>query len=197
MPSLNKVFIMGNITRDPALRYTPRGSAICEFGVAVNRRYTTENGEQKDEVCFIDVDVWAKQAENCGKYLQKGSPVFIEGRLRTDSWEDKEGKKRSRLKVTAERVQFLSGPGGRGGAPTEDNEDPAGQPAPQQQQRYPSHPSAPRQQPYPQAQAPQQAPQERQPPPPAAPQQQHDEPPPMPPPEAFSTEGETEDDIPF
>jgi single-strand DNA-binding protein len=102
MASLNKVFLMGNLTREPELRYTPSGSAVCEFGIAVNRR-----GQDRDETCFVEIIVWEKQAEACGKFIQKGSQVFIEGRLQYDQWVDKEQKKRSRLRVTAERVQFL------------------------------------------------------------------------------------------
>ena len=108
MPSLNKVFLMGNLTRDPELRYTPGGSAVAEFGLAVNRRYTTGNGEQKDETTFVDIVVWGKQAETCQRYLQRGAGVFIEGRLLFDQWTEKESqKKRSRLRVVAERFQFI------------------------------------------------------------------------------------------
>lgn len=113
MASFNKVLLMGNVTRDPELRYTPSGAAVCALGFAVNRRFTNTRGEEQNETCFVDVDVWGKQAENVSRYLRKGSPAFIEGRLRYDQWDDREtGKKRSRLTVTAERVQFLSsGPG--------------------------------------------------------------------------------------
>ena len=107
MASFNKVILMGNLTRTPELRYTPGGQAVCEMGLAVNRKFSA-NGQDKEEVCFVDIVVWAKQAESCGKYLQKGSAVLVEGRLQYDAWEDKEGKRRSRLRVTAERVQFLS-----------------------------------------------------------------------------------------
>ena len=107
MASLNKVLLMGNLTRTPELRYTPSGQAVCDLGLAVNRKYSV-NGQDREDVCFIDIVVWAKQAESCSKYLQKGSPVFIEGRLHNDTWEDKDGKKKSRMRVTAERVQFLS-----------------------------------------------------------------------------------------
>ena len=108
MASLNKVLLMGNLTRNPEIRYTPSGSAVCEFGIAVNRRFVQANGAEKDETCFIDIVVWGKQAESTSRYLQKGSSVFIEGRLVYDQWEEKETqKKRSRLRVNAERVQFL------------------------------------------------------------------------------------------
>lgn len=114
MASLNKVLLMGNLTKDPELRYTPSGSAVTDFGLAINRTYIS-NGEKKEDTCFVDINVWGKQAESVSKYLQKGSPAFIEGRLQFDQWEDKEsGKKRSRLRVVAERVQFLGGPKGGG-----------------------------------------------------------------------------------
>lgn len=108
MASLNRVLLIGNLTRNPEIRYTPSGSAVCEFGIAVNRRFVQANGAEKDEACFIDIVVWGKQAESTSRYLQKGSSVFIEGRLVYDQWEEKETqKKRSRLRVNAERVQFL------------------------------------------------------------------------------------------
>jgi single-strand DNA-binding protein len=111
MANFNKVLLMGNLTRDPEVRYTPKGTAIANIGLAVNRAWTNENGEKKEEVTFVDVEVWGRQAETAGQYLSKGRPVFIEGRLRLDSWEDKEsGQKRNKLKVVAERVQFLGAP---------------------------------------------------------------------------------------
>ncbi len=119
MASYNKVLLMGNLTRDPEVRYTPKGTAIANLGLAVNRRWTTETGEAKEEVTFVDVEVWGRQAETAGQYLSKGRPVFVEGRLKLDSWEDKEsGQKRNKLKVVAERVQFLGAP--RGGAEFKD-----------------------------------------------------------------------------
>ena len=108
MASLNKVFLIGNVTRDPEIRYTPGGSAICTLGLATNRKFTTSSGEEREEVCFVDIDVWGKQAENCHANLRKGAPIFVEGRLKFDQWDDRDtGRKRSRLLVTAERVQFL------------------------------------------------------------------------------------------
>jgi single-strand DNA-binding protein len=108
MASLNKVLLMGNLTRQPELRYTNSGAAVCEFGLAMSRRFTT-NGQERDEVCFVDIIVWGKQAENVNRYLEKGSSAFVEGRLILDQWEDKQsGAKRSRIRVTAERVQFMS-----------------------------------------------------------------------------------------
>ncbi len=123
MASMNKVFLLGNLTRDPELRYTSGGAAICALGLATNRSYTTARGEEREEVCFVDIEVWGKSAEASKNYLRKGAPVMIEGRLRYDQWEDREsGKKRSRLTVTAERVQFLGQPsrGGENFAPPAD-----------------------------------------------------------------------------
>jgi single-strand DNA-binding protein len=109
MASLNRVFLIGNLTRDPELRYIPSGTAVASFGLAVNRNYTTADGERKEEVCFIDITTWSKTAENCANYLSKGRPVFIEGRLQFRSWETEDGQKRSKLDVVADRVQFLGG----------------------------------------------------------------------------------------
>jgi single-strand DNA-binding protein len=106
MANLNKVFLMGNLTRDPELRYTPSGIAVVNFGMAVNRRFTDANGEKKEDVCFVRITVFGKQAETCNQYLSKGNPVFVEGRLQYRSWES-EGQKRNSLDVVAERVQFL------------------------------------------------------------------------------------------
>ena len=126
MATVNKVMLIGNLTRDPELRYTPAGSAVCEFAVALNRNWTSKAGEKKEEVAFIDVVVWARQAETCKEFLHKGRPVFIEGRLTQDRWEDKNsGQKRSKVFVTAERVQFLgSRSGGGGGAPPAEEASP-------------------------------------------------------------------------
>ncbi|HTX66797.1 MAG TPA: single-stranded DNA-binding protein [Opitutaceae bacterium] len=116
MAYLNKTFLIGNLTRDPELRVTPKGTAICQFGLAVNRQYKDESGATRDETAFIDIEAWGKQGELCSKYLQKGSLAFIEGRLRFDSWEDKtSGQKRNKLKVVLENVQFLTRSGGGGG----------------------------------------------------------------------------------
>ena len=116
MASLNKVFLLGNLTRDPDLRALPSGSAVCEFGIAVNRRYMSSNGQEVEEPCFVDIVVWGRSAESCKQYLEKGSQVMSEGRLQLDQWEDRNGGgKRSRLRVIAEQVQFLSRrPGGDG-----------------------------------------------------------------------------------
>lgn len=112
MASLNKVFIMGNLTRDPELRYVPSGTAVATFTIAVNRVYTSQAGEKKEEVSFIRVVVWGRRAEVCGEYLSKGSPVFVEGRLQSRSWESQDGQKRSTIEVIADNVQFLRGGSG-------------------------------------------------------------------------------------
>ncbi len=101
---------MGNLTRDPELRYTASGAAVASFGLAVNRKYKAGD-EWKDEVCYVDITVWAKQAENCAEYLHKGSPVFLEGRLNFQSWETDTGQKRNKLEVVANNIQFLGRPG--------------------------------------------------------------------------------------
>jgi len=121
MASFNKVILVGNLTRDPELRYTPKGTAIAKIGLAVNRVWTNEAGEKKEEVTFVDVDVFGRTAENVGQYMRKGRPILVEGRLRLDQWDDKQtGQKKSKLGVVAETVQFLgsSQGGGEGGAPS-------------------------------------------------------------------------------
>jgi single-strand DNA-binding protein len=117
MASYNKVFLLGNLTRDPEVRYTPKGSAVADLGIAVNRQYTLDNGEKREEVTFVDVTFWGRTAEVAGEYLKKGRSVFIEGRLQLDTWDDKQsGQKRSKLKVIGEMMQMLGGrPGGGGG----------------------------------------------------------------------------------
>lgn len=109
MASLNKVLLIGRCTRDPEKRSTPSGLVVVELGLAVNRRFKSSSGEDREEVCFVDVTVWGKTAELCAEYLRKGSPVFIEGRLKLDQWE-KDGQKRSKMGVVAENVQFLDRP---------------------------------------------------------------------------------------
>jgi single-strand DNA-binding protein len=116
MASFNKVILLGNLTRDPEVRYTPKGTAVTELGMAVNRVYTAENGEKREETTFVDVTLWGRTAEIAGEYLKKGRPVFIEGRLQLDTWDDKQsGQKRSKLKVVGEGLQLIgSRPGGGG-----------------------------------------------------------------------------------
>ena len=116
MASFNKVLLMGNLTRDPQLSYTPNQTAVVDFGLATNRRWTGQDGNQREETCFVDCQAWGRQAENINKYLSKGRPVFIEGRLTFDSWTAQDGSKRSRLRVTVEGFQFLPGSGGGGGS---------------------------------------------------------------------------------
>jgi single-strand DNA-binding protein len=122
MASFNKVILLGNLTRDPEVRYTPKGSAVCDLGIAVNRVYTPEGGERREEVTFVDVVLWARLAEIAGEYLRKGRPVFIEGRLQMDSWDDKQtGQKRTKLRVVGESMQLLGGRPGSTGEGTEED----------------------------------------------------------------------------
>ena len=115
MASLNKVLLIGNLTADPEVRYTPKGMAVADVRMAVNHTYRTESGEMKEDPCYVTVTIWGKQAETAGKYLKKGRPVFIEGRLKWESWE-KNGEKRSMIKVVCERMQFVGPPPGGGGS---------------------------------------------------------------------------------
>ena len=119
MASLNKVMLIGNLTRDPELRVTPKGTAICQFGLAVNRQFKDESGATRDETTFVDIEAWGKQGETVAKYLTKGRPLFVEGRLKLDTWDDKTtGQKRSKMKVVLENFQFLGGrEGGEAGGP--------------------------------------------------------------------------------
>lgn len=110
MPSFNKIILIGHLTRDPELRNLPTGKSLCKFGIAVNRNWTTESGEKKEEVTFVDVDCFGRTAENVGKYCKKGSALLVEGRLKLDQWDDKQtGAKRSKLGVVAETVTFMGG----------------------------------------------------------------------------------------
>lgn len=114
MANFNKVFLMGNLTRDPELRYTPKGMAIAKIGLAINRRWRSETGEDREEVTYVDVDAFGRQAETLAQYMKKGRPLFVEGRLRLDQWEDKTThQKKSRLGVVLEGFQFIDG-GNRG-----------------------------------------------------------------------------------
>jgi len=114
MANVNKVILIGNVTRDPEVKFTPKGSAVTDIGLAINRNYTLDNGEKREETTFVDVELWGRLAEIAGEYAKKGRPIYIEGRLRMDSWEDKaSGQKRSRLKVVGENLQLLGQrPGG-------------------------------------------------------------------------------------
>ncbi len=108
MASLNKVLLIGNLTKDPELRYTPNGVAVVNLRIAVNRRFRDKSGELKEDTCFITVTTWDRQAEICNQYLSKGRPVFVEGRLQSRSWETSDGQKRNTIEVRAERIQFLN-----------------------------------------------------------------------------------------
>jgi single-strand DNA-binding protein len=135
MPSLNKVLLMGNLTRDPELRVTPKGTSICQFSIAINRQFKMESGESREEVIYVDIEAWGKQGETIAKYLTKGRPLFVEGRLRLDQWEDKNTKeKRSRMKVVLEQFQFLSdnrGGGGGGASSQGGGDEPSGGSSPE------------------------------------------------------------------
>lgn len=116
MASFNKVILVGNLTRDPEVRYTPKGTAVTDIGLAVNRVYTADNNEKREEVTFVDVTLWGRTAEIAGEYLKKGRPCLIEGRLQLDTWDDKQsGQKKSKLKVVGEALQLLGSGPGRGG----------------------------------------------------------------------------------
>jgi single-strand DNA-binding protein len=136
MANLNRVLLIGNLTRDPEIRYTPKGTAVAEIGIAVNRVFSGEDGEKREEVTFVDVTLWSRLAEIAEQYLKKGRPVFIEGRLQLDSWDDKQtGQKRSRLRVVAENIQMLGSrgegeAGGPGGSPAPRRSAPAPAPRP-------------------------------------------------------------------
>jgi single-strand DNA-binding protein len=122
MANLNRVFLIGNLTRDPELRYIPSGDAVANLGLAVNRVYKTKEGEKKEDTCFVTVVVWRKLAEICGEYLSKGSPIMVEGRLQSRNWETNEGEKRSTLEIVASNVQFL-GKKGTGSAEAGKSQD--------------------------------------------------------------------------
>ena len=144
MASFNKVILLGNLTRDPEVRYTPKGTAVTELGMAVNRVYTAENGEKREETTFVDVTLWGRTAEIAGEYLRKGRPVFIEGRLQLDTWDDKQsGQKRSKLKVVGEGLQLLGGrpgAGGGGGGGDDEGGSRSSRPAPPPKAAAPSEP---------------------------------------------------------
>ena len=133
MANLNKVMLIGNLTRDPELRYTPKGSAVAEFGLAINRVWYNEQKQKQEETTFVDITLWARQAEIAQQYLTKGSPVYIEGRLSLDTWDDKAtGQKRSKIKVVGETLQLLGSKNHSGGGSSQSQ---GGPPAQQQQQR--------------------------------------------------------------
>jgi single-strand DNA-binding protein len=138
MANVNKVMLLGNCTRDPEVRYTPKGTAVAEIGLAINRYYKADNGERREETTFVDVTLWGRTAEIAGEYLSKGRPVFIEGRLQLDTWDDKNtGQKRSKLKVVGDNLQLLGGREGGGGGGGGGGGDGGGRPPQQQQQQDP------------------------------------------------------------
>jgi len=120
MPNFNKVYLMGNLTRDPELRTTTSGTPVCQLGMAVNRTYKNSNDEKQEETTFVDIEAWGRQAETISKYVVKGNPLFVEGRLKLDTWESNEGEKKSRMKVVLENFQFM-GQRGEGGAYSSDS----------------------------------------------------------------------------
>ena len=196
MANFNKIIMIGNLTREPETRYTQGGRAICEFGLAVNRTYQGSDGQQKKETCFIDVNVWGAQAEPCGRYLYKGAPAFVEGRLQMDSWTDKDGAKKSKHRIIAERVQFLGAP--KGSSPVQPPDEPGDSPDSPQQPSYGQHQKT--------SQNWQKAAPSRPPQNPQAASRRPDAPPPPPPPEPEFEPGKEEifepnenidDDIPF
>lgn len=137
MPNLNRVMIMGNCTRDPEIKYTPKGTAIAQVGIAINRVYSTDQGERREETTFVDVELWGRQAEIAGEYLKKGRPVYIEGRLKLEAWDDKTtGQKRSKMLIVGEMMQLL------GGREEQSSERPTG-PAVDRRNAPPVRPSPP------------------------------------------------------
>jgi len=128
MPNFNKVFLMGNLTKDPELRYTSGGAPVANLRMAINRVYKLQSGESKEDTCFVTVVVWRKQAEAAGEHLKKGDPIFVEGRLQSRSWETEDKQKRSTMEVVADRIQFLSR--GKGTSTSSEGEAPAAEEAP-------------------------------------------------------------------
>jgi len=126
MANLNKVLLMGNLTRDPEVKYTPKGTAVCDLGIAINDSYKAQDGTIKETVTYVEIEVWGRTAENCKQYLTKGRGVFIEGQLRLDQWETPQGEKKSKMKVRADRVQFLGGGPGRAGGGAEQRSSSSG-----------------------------------------------------------------------
>lgn len=144
MANVNKVILIGNVTRDPEVKFTSKGSAVTDVGLAINRTYTLESGEKREEATFVDVELWGRLAEIAGEYAKKGRPIYIEGRLRMDTWEDKaSGQKRSRLKVVGENLQLLGGrPDGAGRPSSSGGEHDSHEPAPARRSA-PSRPVSP------------------------------------------------------
>lgn len=125
MASFNRVLLMGNLTRNPEIRYTPSGTAVADLGLAVNETYKNKAGETVENTVFVDIVVWGRQAETAAEYLHKGAAVFVEGRLQLDQWESQQGEKRSKLRVRADRVNFIGGTNRSGGASASEDEAPS------------------------------------------------------------------------
>ncbi|MHC5059490.1 MAG: single-stranded DNA-binding protein [Planctomycetota bacterium] len=140
MASYNKVILLGNLTRDPQLSYTPNQTAVVDFGLATNRKWTGQDGSAREETCFVDCRCFGRSAENINKYCQKGRPLLVEGRLTFDSWQAQDGSKRSKLRVTVERFQFVSsgGPGGGSGGGGYQNAAPVDNAAPDANSQVPA-----------------------------------------------------------
>ena len=144
MANLNKVFLMGNLTRDPELRYTPSGTAVCEFGMATNRKWTTPDGEKREDTCFVDIQMWGRRGEVISEYMRKGRPLFVEGRLQLDQWEGKDGQRRSKMRVVAENFEFIGGRSDGGGQSDNSRRPSQGQgQAPPRRQQAPPQQAAP------------------------------------------------------
>lgn len=163
MPNLNKVMLMGNLTRDPQLSYLPSQTAVCEISIAINRRWMGQDGQQKEEVTFVECSMFGKRGEVLAKYLKKGQPIYVEGRLKLDQWEAQDGTKRSKLRVIVENFEFIGGRqgGGEGGGGYEGGGEEGGYaPRPQQARSFaPRQPQGRPMQQRPAAPAPQQQPQ--------------------------------------
>ena len=129
MANVNRVFLIGNLTREPELRHLPNGTPLCEFGMAINRKWKGKDGQDQDETCFVECQIWARRGEVLAQYFHKGDPIYIEGRLKYDAWENKEGQKRSKLCVVAENFEFLNSGGGRKNAAPRAPQAPAESPA--------------------------------------------------------------------
>ncbi len=147
MANLNKVMLIGNLTRDPEIKYMPKGGAVAELGLAINRSYSLDSGEKREETTFVDVVLYNRLAEIAGEYLRKGRPVYIEGRLKLDTWDDKQtGQKRSKMRVVGETMQMLGGRDGGGGGGTGgggyDQESAGSRPAPRSSEAPPRRPVA-------------------------------------------------------
>jgi single-strand DNA-binding protein len=145
MANVNKVILIGNVTRDPEVKFTPKGSAVTEIGLAINRTYTLDNGDKREEVTFLEVTFWGRQAETIGEYVKKGRSIYVEGRLQLDTWDDKQsGQKRSKLRVVGENFQFLGAkPGGSSSGGGDYEGGGHSEQRPQQRAARPARPAAP------------------------------------------------------